>query len=52
MRIEIDVNTGEQIELPDAPITNIGNKLVTITPPTKEELMAQLLAIQLQIQTL
>ena len=52
MIISVDVNTGEITELPDAPVTWVEPVIIAPTPPTKEELMAQLLAIQTQIQAL
>ena len=52
MRIELNLETGEQTEHEDAPVTWVETAPVVIVPPTKEELMAQLLAIQEQIKAL
>ena len=48
----MNLETGEQTEHEDAPVTWVEPVVVAVIPPTKEELMAQLLAIQEQIQAL
>jgi hypothetical protein len=50
MRIEMNLETGELTEHEDAPVTYV--EPVVIVPPTVEQLMAQLQAIQVQIEAL
>lgn len=52
MRIEVNLQTGETTEHPDAPVT--WEVIAEIAPPqpTKEELLAQLQALQAQIESL
>lgn len=51
MRTEINVLTGEITEHEDAPVTWEVPVEVTVTP-TKEQLLAQLQALQAQIESL
>jgi len=52
MRIEVNLQTGEITEHPDVPVTWEVPVEVAPTPPTKEELLAQLQALQAQIESL
>lgn len=51
MRIEVNLQTGETTEHPDAPVTWEIPVEVTVTP-TKEQLLAQLQALQAKIESL
>lgn len=50
MRIEVNLETGEITEHPDAPVTWEIPIEVAAAAPTKEELMAKLLEIQTQLE--
>jgi hypothetical protein len=50
MRIEVNLQTGETTEHPDAPVTWEVPTEPVIVQPTKEELMAKLLEIQTQLE--
>lgn len=50
MRIEVNLETGETTEHPDAPVTWEVPVEVAPVQPTKEELLAKLLEIQAQLE--
>lgn len=50
MRIEVNLQTGETTEHPDAPVTWEVPVEVAPPQPTKEELLAKLLEIQAQLE--
>jgi len=52
MRIELNLETGEQIELPDALITWVEPAPVVIVQPTIADLMLELQALTTKIQAL
>lgn len=52
MRIEVNLETGETTEHEDAPVTWEVPVETAPVAPTKEELMAQLQALQAQIESL
>jgi hypothetical protein len=52
MRIEVNVETGETTEHEDAPVTWEVPVEVAPTPPTKEELLAQLQELTAKIEAL
>ena len=52
MRIEVNLETGETTEHEDAPVTWEVPVEVAPAAPTKEELLAQLNALQAQIESL
>lgn len=52
MRIEVNLETGETTEHPDAPVTWEVPVEVAPPAPTKEELLAKLQEIQAQIAAL
>lgn len=52
MRIEVNLETGETTEHPDAPVTWEVPVEVASPEPTKAELLAQLQALQAKIESL
>lgn len=52
MRIEVNLETGEITEHPDAPMTWEVPVQAAPAQPTKEELLAKLLEIQAQLEVL
>ena len=52
MRIEINLETGEQTEHEDAPVTWVEPEIVPVVPPTAAELMAELQALTAKINAL
>jgi len=52
MRIEMNLETGEITEHEDAPVTWEVPVMVAPTPPTKEELLAELQALSVKIEAL
>ena len=52
MRIEVNLETGETTEHPDAPVTWEVPVEVAPAAPTKEELLAKLVELQNQIAAL
>jgi hypothetical protein len=52
MRIEVNLETGETTEHPDAPVTWEVPVEVAPPQPTKEQLLAQIQALAAQVQAL
>ena len=52
MRIELNLETGEQTEHEDAPVTWVEPTPVIIVPPTVADLMLELQALTAKIQAL
>jgi hypothetical protein len=52
MRIELNLETGEQSEHEDAPVTWVEPVVVAPIPPTKEELLVELELLTAKIQAL
>ena len=50
MRIEVNLETGETTEHEDAPVTWEVPVKVTLAPPTKNELLAELQALTAKIE--